>query len=460
MSIPLTGAGGYFTIAGKLGKLNKDVASYLSATLAASIDTALTQFDGTNYREVASSLAGGRTSYLSTPTVTSTSAVTASSLLLKMVKADNPQFSDTDAAAAVAELIKQMKAGSATIKAATIGISSAVFTSPANNGNGAVVMSTKRGDGLVQENAFAETATLACTGDAQSGTATSGSEPFRFTGDALLSDVWAYNWPGGSGASASMTAIDGSLNSSSTNLMQNSSFTTFTSNTPDSWTITVGVAGTDVKKSTSVFYDGSESLEIVGGATLTALTQAFGQSATSAGSTAKVYAGKQYAVNLFAKVDVVPAAGVLTVDLIDGSGTVINDDQGTANSFTVTLSSLTTSFAAKNGTFRLPRVLPSTVKIRLRISTALSAGSSLFIDRMAMGEMTKLYAGGPSVAVFSGSTPWVINDGWNLTVTNDRGGSTFGASWQSFFDRVFGMRAMDLLLPSAGSPTISDTLLN
>jgi len=193
--------------------------------------------------------------------------------------------------------------------------------------------------------------------------------------------------------------------------------------------------------------NGARSLELdSNGAQLTTLQQLVAlQGATN------------YAVCLFACVDVVPAAGVLTIDLVDGiGGTVINDDAGTANSFTFTGAGLTTSFAAQTGVFRTPSTLPTNVYFRIRISTAVSAGTSVFLDDVQLTDMTQLYTGGLYVALFSGTADWQLDDRITLAVANDRGGTL-----HEWMNRVFNLRESDLLLPSnaAGAETIADTLI-
>ncbi len=168
-------------------------------------------------------------------------------------------------------------------------------------------------------------------------------------------------------------------------------------------------------------------------------------------------ARSQYAISLYAAADVVPAAGVFTVDLVDGiGGSVIADDAGTNNSFTFTGAGLATTTAAKSGTFRTPTAIPPIVYVRIRISTAVSAGTSVFIDEVTLVEMTELYTGGPYVAAFSGPTNWVVDDKLTLTVTNDRAGALL-----EWMDRVFDLRANRLLLPtdSGGTETIADSLI-
>jgi hypothetical protein len=173
----------------------------------------------------------------------------------------------------------------------------------------------------------------------------------------------------------------------------------------------------------------------------------------------------QYAFNLWMLADVVPAAGVITVDLVDGiGGTVVADEAGTSNSFTITCSALTTSFVAKNGVFRTPKIMPAAIYLRIRISTAVTAGTSIYFDHAALVEMTELYKGGPSAAIFSGKTPMrksstdgqVEADYFVLTAVNAQAGEI-----QTWFDRNFNMREKGLLLPSnaAGSETIADSLV-
>lgn len=165
----------------------------------------------------------------------------------------------------------------------------------------------------------------------------------------------------------------------------------------------------------------------------------------------------QYAACVWMKTDSAPAAGVITIDLVDGiGGAVINDDAGTANSYTVDCTALTTSFVAKTGVFRTPANLPSTVYFRIRISTAISNTSSVFLDEACLVPMTQLYAGGPSAAAFQGPVTWEKDDRATITVTNDRGGAL-----HEHMNRAFALRDNDLLLPSnlAGGETQLDSLI-
>lgn len=164
-----------------------------------------------------------------------------------------------------------------------------------------------------------------------------------------------------------------------------------------------------------------------------------------------------YAACLFACVDVVPAAGVVTVDLVDGiGGAVVADDQAVANSYTFTGVGLTTSFVAQTAVFRTPTTLPTNVYFRIRITTAVSNTTSVFLDDAQLVPMSQLYTGGPFATIFSGVLPWQVKDRITLAVANDRAGAL-----HEWMNRVFSLRESDLLLPSnnAGAETIADTLI-
>lgn len=270
-----------------------------------------------------------------------------------------------------------------------------------------------------------------------------------------------------------------------------------------------------------------------------------------------VSAETQYAVNIWALADVPPAAGVITVELVDAiGGTVIKDDKGmrntvhfnaadlttsfksltaliananevqsvsltggpTGGTFTLTFDGQTTGAIAYNATaatvktalealsniavddiataggplpaavtvtfqnalgnrdvvemtgdgtsltggaapavaistttngnsaravFRTPTVLPTNVYFRVRISTAVSAGTSVFIDEFVMVPVTEFYTGGIWFAAFTGLTRWAVDDRITVTVTNDRAGAL-----HEWANRIFDLRASGLLLPT------------
>lgn len=166
----------------------------------------------------------------------------------------------------------------------------------------------------------------------------------------------------------------------------------------------------------------------------------------------------QYALCAWVKASsAAPAAGVLTIDLVDGiGGSVVNDEQGTANSVSLSHASFTTSFQAVLAAFRTPAATPSQLYFRIRISTAVTNGVSLYLDDVFLGAMDEAYTDGPSVAVFDGSTDWLADDLITVTVSNDREGL-----FHEWLDRVLTLRENRLLFPvdDSGTETQSDSLI-
>ena len=469
---------------------------------------------------------------------------TLSNAIIETVDADSPLSSKT-ITPALTELIQQMIGTGDDVDASTVGATASAIT---GNGDGVLVVSTKRADGRVNEYIYDEIITVECTSDTTPATAT-----FTATGETAVTNKLSELWPAGSGASASITACG-----ASSSLLGNGDFDDFddVANVPDEWILSVGTIGTTIKSTAyeiqtltvtgpptagtyrvswsnaagkvqttaPIAYDataatlqaamrlltGLESVTVTAtGATplythtitfvgvagnvsqITITNNSTGGTytpATTTAGSANAFVGlaveldsdgaeltclnrrvtlaalTQYAFNMWALADVVPAAGVLTVDLVDGiGGSVINDQAGTANSFTITGSALTTSFVAKNGVFRTPKILPPVVYLRIRISTAISAGTSVFIDHAALVAMTSLYTGGPVAAIFSGKTSFtkggteVDADVFTLTCTNNRAGE-----FQEWFERLFDMTSKGLILPSdtGGTETLDDSLIS
>lgn len=200
-------------------------------------------------------------------------------------------------------------------------------------------------------------------------------------------------------------------------------------------------------------YAGGKALWIVGdGSQITTLNQKI-----------TLEAGAAYAFSGWFISSDVPAAGVITIDLVDGiGGAVIADDQAVNNSFTFNCSDLTTSWrhildlTASEPVFRAPTVLPAAVYLRIRASTAITNTKTMFVDHLALSKMEEVYPGGPLVKAFSGAVAFNADDVWTIATTNDRGGVL-----QEYYNRTFGMAQLGLLLPSnaSASETIPDTVV-
>lgn len=353
-------------------------------------------------------------------------AASVRALLVQRVIADNPQL-DQDEQTALDELVRQMQADGQSVDASAVSVT--ITAASGNTGNGVVVFSHRRPDGLVNEHAYGEDLTLICT------LAGPGAS-FSLTGEESQSDKLAYDWPQGSGADISLTALNAL---SDGNLATNGRFTDSddeSDHLPDGWIAPVATLGTTLKMSsvevqtvvisgtpssgwyTLTFtdangdphttgllaYNASESdiqtaiqaLPTLGEVTVSTTgtspnythaitftdvpnpaqltstnglnTGSIAHNTTTAGSAHALKGSRvvefdsngsqlttiqtpiavasqaQYAVNLFAKVDSVPAAGVLTVDLVDGvGGTVIRDDEGFQNTVQFSATALTTS---------------------------------------------------------------------------------------------------------------------
>lgn len=429
MAIPLDGAEGLFTRLGWVGNLFSRFHAFqddVRATFEGLYDEYpddykllgnMPQLEDSAMRQQQAMLSGA--------------AQVAQTTLIEMAVADVPTLTPT-VGACLAEVIRQMEDGTETVARQTCTVTPTALST--NTGDGVFNYTLVRPDGQPCELVVAETAAVRCTGDAQSNTATEGSEPFRFTGEPNGSTAYDYDWPAGSGAQLNFTAVDATV----TDLLTNGGFDDWTSGTPDSWT-TSGVT--------------EDASGYVGSAAIFATT-----GNPSAYQAVDLLPQSAYAWNCWIKRTGVMSAGVMTVELVDGSNTVIADEAGTNNQTNTSYTSIGASYASLKGWFRTPKVLPSEIRVRIRASTTL-AGATVCVDHFSLARPTA-YPGGYGFAVHSGATPFILGDGWDVAATNDRASATNGATWQTLMDRLFGMAALGLQLPStAGSETILDTLI-
>lgn len=511
-----------------LNQFEKLTTTEALANTIAGLPSALTQYRGSG-----ASLAGALQTY-------------ARQLLIEMADADTPLPAKT-LTEALKELIRQMLDNSASVDASSVTV--AATAGGSNNGDGVLIVSKKRGDGLVQENALAETIAVKVISDASPANAT-----LQFSGEEAEGNRLSDAWPRGSGCSRQLSAVSAAASLLANGDMEDEDDV---ADAPDDWIVSVGTIGTTLKmtnveiqtvvisgtptagsyvlhytnpaskvqttiplaynatssavqaalrllkglESVSVAQSGSapnytHTITFTGaGGNVTQLTStssldtgSIAHNTTSAG-TAQVFAGSKalefdsngsqlttinqklttlkantaYAFSLWAIADVIPAAGVVTIDLVDGiGGSVIADVQGANNSFTFNAADLLTTWqhiselVSGECVFRTPAVVPPLVYLRIRISTAISNTTSMFIDHAALTEMSELYAGGPLVAAFSGRYDLKNGDSWEIVVANDRAGEV-----QEWYQRNFDMSGLGLLLPSnaSGSETIPDSVI-
>lgn len=381
--------------------------------------------------------------------------------IVSMVLADQPSQSWTRKSA-MAEVIRQMNSAGVTVEVNTVTVTPTAITG--STGTGVIVTTTKRGDGLVQENAIAETLRIVCTLDSYTGGQTQGREQFSLVGAPVLGGTWDYDYPTGSAAGVSaVNAVAADQNqTSSGNMFNNGSFEDWSTDPAPvlrDWTLTGGVWGTDVKQNASSPFQGSFDVEWIAGTGATpVLYQEFGVTAGASGSTAAPAALSSVAHNIWLKRVGAVTGGVLTIELVDDTGTVVNNGQGTPNTTTITLSGLTTSYVAHNVVFGLPANPPDVMRFRYHVSTTLT-GANVRMDSAVLTQMTAMYTGGPAFALFSGVVPFKGGDGWSIVNTNDQGGATFCATFQTGFQRLFDLRSLGLLLPSANPGTVPNALI-
>lgn len=409
------------------------------------------------------------------PTMAGLIQTTLNRMVFRDLSQLNQNLTSVNLQASLKEIVRQMNQQGVTIQSSTVTATVTQFAAYASVGNGVLVVSTRREDGLTQENSYAEVLTATCTQDSYLGGATEGNEGFTITGEGNQPNIFAFDWPLGSNSSVTYSAIDGNSDNSAGNILTNSGFNDWTGSLPtatlDNWTLALGTYGTTIIENQSIVFDGDASVELIGdGATLVSFYQDFDSSSGTAGTLSPL---SQYAVNLWLRRDGTPAAaGVLQVELVDQNNNAVTDASGNANTFTVNLTALTTSFVAYSGTFRTPQVEPTAgYRIRLRLTTAITTGRSVYLDKLGLGLTTAQYLSGPATAVFAGSTPFVQANGddpgpptrgdiASAVITNTLGGaSTPFGNMQTLIAAATGSAQMNLLLPSSAVPSVPNSVI-
>jgi hypothetical protein len=156
-----------------------------------------------------------------------------------------------------------------------------------------------------------------------------------------------------------------------------------------------------------------------------------------------------YGFSLQLKSGAATTGGTLIAELVDGTGTLINDDAGTANRLTVAITSVShTAFGPVSAFFRTPANLPEVFCLQIRLSVAIPVTKVLYLDDCLLLRLTELYRGGPLGALAADSRSLLSTDRYEITVANN-----FAGNIQTYFGRMF-----DRQLPSAtsGAETIAD----
>jgi hypothetical protein len=443
MAVALDGTGGFFTRLGALIEGVNEACTAVGATLTSRFSDIAAQY-ASNEQSIFAPMWDARDVTRSALSAwVATQIDLANRTLIEQVDRDTTLSPRTEVAA-LRELIRQMKAGSDSLNRPSIAASATA--DGGNVGNTVLVTSTVDGDGLPLDCTLAETLIASVTNDAGNG-ATEFSESIQVLGDTTKLET-DYDWPGGSGANVIVATTDPAVDG----LLQNGAFEDWTiTNIPDSWTIAIGAATTHVTRQASPARSGDAyNLRLTSdGTTLVALRQA---------PTSTLLPLTVYAATITAKINTTDATGALRFALVDSTGTVINDAEGTANASTLGVNGsagVDTSYKKFTVFFRTPAKVPATVLFELKLTTAPSSGRLVDIDLVQMVRATQLYPGGPYAAAFAHTTSPIVGDRWTIAATNSLGtGSLVRGA-----DRLLSTRSRGLKFPTDGSPTVADSLV-
>jgi len=455
MAVTLTGSNGLFTRLGKLFQIAVQVKTF-QATLATEIQDALDEFDGGD-NDHALAITGIKTaSQKSCAAVYGSIRAAAHKTLIEMVDDDDPLPAKT-VDMALERLIRQMEDASASINASAYGAPDSADSG--NTGNGTVVATTTANSKLTA-NTRAESLVIKCTKDAQiSGTA--GREVFSVQGEQPVSSIADPDWPGGSGVSKSIVVTDPAVDASSQfnkNLLTNSTYENFTTNTPDNWTIAVGSAGTQITKNTTEakIFQGSANLKITGdgGGTLTKITQSLN---TSGQTTGKLLPDTVYCMHFKYYLDTGISAGALKASITDSGGTAITANSLTAESTANLGAAAASQWNSATQFFMTPKALPTGTpyKMNLELTTAITNTKNCYVDQVCVFKPTQV-ANGAFMALLRGTTDFIRDDEFVIALAKSSTGT-----FQEYMDKFFDMYARNKQLPenSAGGETIADSLI-
>jgi FlaG/FlaF family flagellin (archaellin) len=445
MAVDLTGSSvGLFKRLGKLGKEYLRVVTAYGSTLDTSVE-AIRAFWATGAEGIViDGLYSSRNSY---KTVHSGWLSALQSIMQNTVVEqvnDDTALPSKNLNAALSELIRQMTSTSDSILRGTSAASTTAYSG--NKGDGKIKISFVNGYGDTLQYAYPETIKFLCTTDS-----TRFGETFSIAGAPKLAITDA-NWPGGSGATGSLTLFDAATNS----YIQNGNFDTWTSPSaaPDSWTVVVGTPGTNIVRDTSTKRSTSYALRFVNdGSTLFKVKQQL--------SSSLIAANQVLCLNLWAKVSASDSSGVVRFRLVDGSGAVISNDAGTANSFTAdTNTGIGTSYTNLSGFFQMPRQLPTSgVFLEITQSVAMASPKTVNLSLIGLTKAIQLYNyGGPFCAGFSSASAHSAGDYFNSAITN----TVTNPTWVRASQRWLGMDTMgpQMYFPSVTSAeTVADSLL-
>jgi hypothetical protein len=449
VSIVLTGSGGFFPRQGAIiGEFNRVAALYGSAATDPAFESIWSQF-ATSDQAAVTPLPAGVVAFRQTDqTYCSVLTQVGQQAIILQADRDSPLNPNTFATA-FNRVATQMADTAQTIQRPTL--TTAVSYAGDNIGDVKFFVSTTNIYGDPLDTTQTETFTATCTSQ---GTGASLANSFSVVGQpAVTTNSW--NWPQGTGASTSVSAV----NAATDGTITNGGFSEWTvPNTPDDWTIINGSAGTTVVQAVGGgVRSGTDAVRFVSD----------GASATQIAQEVSLVVNTVYAVTFQAKMNVNSASGTLVVQLYDPDlGAVIADDAGTNLSATYALNGgageITTSYQLLTVFFSTPRQLPTNVQLRIGYGVAGVSTRQLNVDLVQVFAPTPLYGlqgsgtSGPFVCAVANTAVDAVGDRATIAFTNSLTTQSFVLGLQ----RVYDTRSQGLYLPSALSPTLPDNLVS
>jgi hypothetical protein len=297
-----------------------------------------------------------------------------------------------------------------------------------------------RYNGLPSELCVSETMVFDCVGDSVIDGLAEGSEQFLWTGAAARPplDVRAE----GSGA-ASLSAAGGRT------VLVGGGFDSFSADVPVGWTVEAG--GDQISEDTSVYFRGSASMKIEGGAALVRVYQSL--------ASGLVNGRRRYLQALAARASAA-AAGATVRAYMTGTGAAVS------GAISIDGASLADAWSQHGAFCTLPNPLPSDWRFVVEVE-GLPAGVNLWLDDAHL--VPAVYHGGVGAAVTPGATPWQRGDRITAAITNDNAGKFQSFSrkwWRAQLPSVSVAEAWPaLLLPLpmmawSAAETVADSLAN
>lgn len=343
-------------------------------------------------------------------------------------------------------IIRDMNDNSQTIDASTVTIGS-VTSDKVNSDAGTVVTGkvldgySNPGDNLAANPEYlgvnselsltSDRVTLECLTDSSQGS-TEGLELWSIVGKP---STQAFHWNDrGSGTGGSLSTLN------SYSLLDNLDFDDFTTtNTPDSWDIDFGAAGSNFFEDALNPYHGDSALKIRGDG-LTGTLQISQSISASA-----LNPLQRYCVAAYVKGEASTLAGTLTIQF---EGTGYTAGSGEKIEMNAAALAAQTSFGLEYFFVNMPKDIPTDFELVIKVTGTLTSAKSVYIDRMCFGPVT--WHNGIHFAIVAGAEPFLKGDRFTFDVTNDDAGV-----FQKFFRDAYGVQ-----IPSdtGGTETIADSL--